>query len=80
MTRRYVNGNTVPKSIGKGRVLMHNIVRHSRDMECGDLGFRAWTDVKPYKGFKRCYCGWSGLPHYSAMEDYKCEPRSRLPP
>jgi hypothetical protein len=78
--RRYVNFGTVPKSVGKGRVLMHNRVRHSRTMESGDLGFRAWTDTKPVRGFKRCGCGYAGLPHYSGFPDYKCEPRSRLPP
>jgi hypothetical protein len=76
---QYVKGGTVPKSIGKGRVLMHNHVRHSRNMQCGDNGFRAWTDTKPPEGFKPCQCGYAGLPHYSLHPDYKCEPRSRLP-
>jgi hypothetical protein len=77
--RRYVNGDTVPKRIRKDRVLMHNQVRHSRTMEHSENGFRAWTDTKPWRGFKWCGCGWSGLPHYSGFPDYKCEPRSRLP-
>lgn len=48
--RRYVNDNTVPKSVSVGRVLMHNHVRHSLDMPSGLNGFRAWTDVKPASG------------------------------
>jgi hypothetical protein len=76
---RYVNGGTLPKSIRPGHVLMHNHVRHSRNMSCGDNGFRAWIDEKPPPGFKRCHCGWSSLPHYSRTPDYRCEPCSRLP-
>ena len=76
---RYVKDGTVPQSIGKGRALMHNHIRHSLDMPSGENGFRAWTDDRPPLGFKRCGCGWSGLPHYSATPDYRCEPRSRLP-
>jgi hypothetical protein len=76
MTQRYL-GFGVPKSVGKGRVLMHNHVRHTIDMPCGLNGFRAWTDTKtPNREFKRCRCGWSGLPHYSRIPDYKCEPCS----
>lgn len=82
MTRRYSRYlETTPTSVSKGRVLMHNHVRHSRNMEMGDNGFRAWTDNKPLPGFKRCGCGWAGLPHYSQMPaDYRCEPQSKLPP
>ena len=68
----------MPKSIGKGRVLMHNHIRHSVDTPCGENGFRTWTDDRPPRSFKRCECGWSGLPHYSEVPDYKCEPRSNL--
>jgi hypothetical protein len=66
-TRRYVQGMTVPKSIARGRVLMHNHVRHTADMPCGVNGFRAWTDTEIPPRFKLCRCGWSGLPHYSRM-------------
>lgn len=68
MQQRYVNGGTVPKSIGKGRVLAHNHVRHTIDMPCGVNGFRAWTWARAQKlrHFVRCGCGWSGLPHYRA--------------
>ena len=79
MTRRYIKALSVPKSIGTGRFLMHNHVRHSRTMPSGMSGFRAWTDVKRLPGFRRCHCGWSGLPHYSRFPSYKCEPMSRLP-
>jgi hypothetical protein len=66
--------------IGKGRYLFHNDVRHSRTMECGDNGFRSWTNTKKLPGFHLCKCGWSDLPRYSRMSsDYRCEPRSRLP-
>jgi hypothetical protein len=41
-------------------------------MPSGLNGFRAWTDVKPLTGFRRCNCGWSGLPHYSQVPGYKC--------
>jgi hypothetical protein len=71
--RRYIAGMMVPKSIGAGRVLMHNRVRHTIDMPCGVNGFRSWTARKVTPGFKCCRCGWSGLPHYSASPNYKCE-------
>ena len=60
---RYVRGLTVPKTIGTGRKLMHNNVRHTVNMPIGVNGFRAWTDTKVPAGFIRCPCGWSGLPH-----------------
>jgi hypothetical protein len=75
---RYITVFTVPRTVGKGRVLMHNHIRHSIDMPCGVNGFRAWTDTKKLPGFKRCQCGWSGLPHYSRSPDYKCEPINKL--
>ena len=79
MDTRYVKGGTVPKSVGKGRFLMHNHIRHSRTMTCGENGFRAWTGKRILPGFKKCRCGWAGLPHFSQFPDYRCEPRSRLP-
>jgi hypothetical protein len=71
----------VPKSVRRGRVLMHNHVRHSIDMPCGVSGFRAWTDTTPPPGFVMCPCGWSGLPHYAAYSHVeatrgRCDPRS----
>jgi hypothetical protein len=77
-TGRFVNALTVPKSVGPGRILYHNYVRHSLDMPCGVNGFRGWTDVRKLPGFRRCHCGWSGLPHYSKSPDYQCEPMEVL--
>jgi hypothetical protein len=68
---RYVRVFTVPKSIGKGRKLMHNDVMHTIDMPCGANGFRAWTDTKLAEGFIKCPCGWSGLPHYADPDHVK---------
>jgi hypothetical protein len=65
MRVRYVNGTTIPKSIQEGRVLMHNMVRHGSNWECGINGFRAWTATKPFPGFVLCPCGWAGLKHYA---------------
>jgi hypothetical protein len=78
MKRRYVAGDTVPKSVGLGRVLIHNHLRHWIDQPCGVNGFRAWTDTRPPSGFKRCGCGWSGLSHYSIDPEYVCEPREAI--
>jgi hypothetical protein len=66
---RYVSVGTVPTSIGQGRVLCHNHVKHIATTTCGTNGFRAWTEAKAPKGFVKCPCGWSGLPHY-AHRDY----------
>ena len=60
---------TVLQSIGKGRALMHDHIRHSLDMPSSENGFRAWTDDRPPLGFKRYGCGWSGLPHYSVRAE-----------
>ena len=74
MTDRYVAAFQVPRSIGPGRVLMHNHVRHTINQPNGVNGFRAWTADKPTPGFHKCGCGWSGLPHYSRMtRGYKCD-------
>jgi len=77
--RHYVKVGTIPKWVGTGRVLMHNHIRHSKDMPCVANGFRAWTDNMPLPEFKPCRCGWSGLPHYSRIPDYKCVVKSKLP-
>jgi hypothetical protein len=68
-----VDGETVPTHVRRGRFLFHNHVRHTADLPCGVNGFRAWTDTITH-GWRRCNCGWSGLPHYSAYPDYVCEP------
>lgn len=70
---RYVRGLTLPRTVGRG-VLCHNHVRHTADMPCGINGFRAWREDRPPRGFKKCHCGWAGLPHYSRNPTYKCEP------
>jgi hypothetical protein len=70
---RMVGVFRVPKSVGAGRVLCHNHVKHTDDMPCGFNGFRAWTcDAagKP-RGFVKCPCGWSGMPHYAWSEHVK---------
>jgi len=70
---RYVAVFQFPKSVGKGRVLAHNHVAHTVDMPCGLNGFRCWTwpeGEKP-RHFKRCKCGWSGLPHYRLRGESK---------
>jgi hypothetical protein len=65
--RRYFNKPFgIPRSIPAGRVLAHNHVQHTVDMPHSENGFRCWTwpkDKVP-RNFKRCKCGWSGLPHY----------------
>jgi hypothetical protein len=58
----------VPKSVGPGRKLMHNHVKHTVDMPCGLNGFRAWTDTEVPADFVECPCGWSGLAHYAWRE------------
>jgi hypothetical protein len=65
-TMRYVRAMTVPRKIPPGRVLMHDIVAHGPEAPCGAAGFRCWFDVKPYKGFVLCPCGYAGLKHYAA--------------
>jgi hypothetical protein len=67
-----------PQTVSKGRVLAHNHVRHTVDMHSGRNGFRAWTWPKENKprGWVRCGCGWSGLPHYALSDHarrYQCE-------
>jgi hypothetical protein len=72
--QRYVNGNTVPRSVGKGRFLYHNHIRHAVNSPCGLLGFRGWTDSVLDEDFEPCRCGWAGLPHYSFVPDQPCLP------
>jgi hypothetical protein len=68
--RRYVTSNTVPRSVGAGRVLCHNRVQHGDDTGCGVNGFRGWTceTAEKPKTFVKCLCGWSGLPHFAWRE------------
>jgi hypothetical protein len=66
-------GSGVPTKVPKGRVLAHNHILHTVDMPNGENGFRCWTwpkDKVP-RTFKRCKCGWSGLPHYRMKGETK---------
>ena len=71
-TMQYIASGSVPKSTPKGRLLMHNMVRHTINQPPGVNGFRAWTAIELPEGFSLCKCGWSGLPHYSAVPHIKC--------
>jgi hypothetical protein len=62
----------LPRKLQRG-TLCHNSIRHTLDMPPGVNGFRAWFEDKPPAEFKPCRCGWSGLPHFSAWPNYKCE-------
>jgi hypothetical protein len=65
----YVDDGTVPHSVPKGRVLMHNHVLHDADTPSGTNGFRGWTEPEPPPGFVQCHCGWAhGLPHYARAD------------
>ena len=65
----YVDDGTVPHTVPKGRVLMHNHVLHDADTPSGTNGFRGWTEPEPPPGFVRCHCGWAhGLPHYARSD------------
>ena len=62
----YVDDGTVPRSVPKGRVLMHNHVLPDVDTPSGTNGFLGWTEPEPPPGFVQCHCGWAhGLPHYA---------------
>ena len=66
MSMRYV-GMSLPRSLPKGRVLVHNDVQHDVDTPPGIDGFRAWTqgrDDGDAPAVTRCNCGWSELAHY----------------
>ena len=74
---RYISGGTVPKSISKGRVLVHNHIVHGPYWACGINGFRAWTAEQPPPGFVSCPCGYAGLEHYAAagsVKAYRADP------
>jgi hypothetical protein len=68
----------LPRKVPAGRVLAHNHVRHTVDMQQGRNGFRAWTwpEEKKPQNFVRCSCGYAGLPHYAIRDhaqSYRCE-------
>jgi hypothetical protein len=63
---RYFTGETTPRKIRKGRVLVHNHVvpvGFHKWLENGASGFRSWTQKKDAR-LVRCQCGWTDLPHY----------------
>jgi hypothetical protein len=69
MTQRYISYTvSIPKSVGAGRVLCHNHMQHGPETPHGLNGFRAWTDTEVPKGFVKCRCKWSGLPHYAVRD------------
>jgi hypothetical protein len=69
--RYYTGGLNVPRKIPPGRVLDHNHIRHTIRTPHGWRGFRCWTwpKGKVPRNFRRCKCGWSGLPHYAQLRD-----------
>jgi hypothetical protein len=75
---RFIQTETVPRTLPDGSVLVLNSVRHTINMMPGRNGFRAWTWLKGKqpRNFVRCECGWSGLPHYASRDhaqSYRCE-------
>ena len=58
----YVDNGTVPRSVPKGRVLMHNHGLHDVDTPSGTNGFLGWTEPEPPPGFVH------GLPHYARAD------------
>ena len=58
----YVDDDTVPRSVPKGRVLMHNHLLPDVDTPSGTNGFLGWTEPEPPPGFVH------GLPHYARAD------------
>lgn len=74
---RYCRNSAVPRSIPAGRILAHNHVQHTIDMPNGVNGFRCWSQRNVPPNFKRCRCGWSGLPHYRLRGETKRQDAQR---
>jgi hypothetical protein len=55
-----------PKKLRPGLFLVHNHIRHDKDMPIGEHGFRAWWQ-KDKDDLTPCKCGWAGLPHYKIV-------------
>lgn len=68
MKIRYVKAETIPKSVGAGRVLYHNHIQHGPNTPVGLNGFRACTSDEIPKGYVKCRCKWSGLLHYARRD------------
>jgi hypothetical protein len=79
---RYIGmDQPLPRRVPRGRVLMHNQIRHGPQWPTGINGFRAWWAAKPHEGFVPCPCGWAGLPHYAAadyVEGWLADPAGEL--
>jgi hypothetical protein len=59
----------LPRSVPKGRVLMHNHVLPDVDTPSGANGFLGWIEPEPPPGFVQCHCGWAyGLAHYARAD------------
>jgi hypothetical protein len=52
-----------PDKLPKGRVLVHNHIKHTVDMPDDLNGFRCWTQDMEGE-LIRCGCGWRGVEHY----------------
>lgn len=63
---QYLQGNTLPKEIRQGHVLVHNRITPTKTQKTGVNGFRAWwvdeNHMPPH--LVPCKCGWAGLKHY----------------
>jgi hypothetical protein len=58
-------GFRAPDKLPKGRVLVHNHIKHTVDMPDGLNGFRCWTQAMDAKEeLIGCGCGWRGVEHY----------------
>ena len=55
-----------PDKLPKGRVLVHNHIKHTVDMPDDFNGFRCWTQDMEGE-LIRCGCGWRGVEHYSPV-------------
>jgi hypothetical protein len=57
--------SAAPDKLPKGRVLVHNHIKHTVDMPDGLNGCRCWTQANNNKEeLIRCGCGWRGVEHY----------------
>jgi hypothetical protein len=61
----------IPTAVPAGRVLVHNLVRHSTNTLPGTNGFRAWFDVA-HHDYVSCACGWAahiGVHYCEALKE-----------
>src|SRR5262249_14234471 len=78
--RHYYSGWGVPRRVPAGRALAHNHILHTVGMRNGTNGFRCftWPKGKVPSEVKLWKCGWSGLPHVSAVPEQRCIIRQQL--